>query len=133
MQEVTQIRTHQLKSFMGNIWKFLPLPGTLQVWAFSVNMQMFFDFCAKGFGARAQCSNTCKFFLLALVDDFFYSPTTGKTSPPFATAVLIGMAAVSKIITELACSRRNVIQVGDGYPQKRTFPDQYHTPDTYRR
>lgn len=105
----TQIRNHQQKSFMGNIWKFLPVPGTLQGWVFSVNMQMFFDFRAKGFRAWAQCSNTCKFFLLALFGDFLYSPTTGKASPPFATAVLTGMAAMSKIITELVCSRRNVI------------------------
>lgn len=104
----TQIRNHQQKSFMGNIWTFLPVPGTLQVWGFSVNMQMLFDFHAKG--ARAQCSYTSKFFLLALFDDFFfYSPATGKASPPFGTALLIGMAAVSRIITELVCSRKNVI------------------------
>lgn len=77
MQEVNaQIINHQQKHFMRSSWKILPIPNTLQVWVFSVNMQT-----------------------LAMPQ--------GKPPLPL---LLSGMADVSKMITELVCTRKNWIQ-----------------------
>lgn len=95
---------------MGSSWKFLPVPNTLQVWVFSVNTETSLGFCTKHFIAWAQSTYTFYFFPLVLLDDFFCSPTTRKDSLTFASAVLSGMVDVSKMITELVITRKNLVQ-----------------------
>lgn len=103
MQEVNaQIINHQQKHFYEEQLEIFASSKYITGMGLFSQCTDFFGFCAKCFSAWAQSSYTFYFFPLVLLDEFFIfffcSSTTGKASPTLATAVLGGMAGVSKTI-----------------------------------
>lgn len=101
---------------------------------FSQLTDLFFSFfCAKWFSAWAQSSYRFDFFPWVLLGGLFFCSLTRVSVPYPCPSSTQWSSWYEQIDHWTGVQRKEFGSKADGrYPQKRTFPEQHQTPETYK-